>query len=559
MKKLFFWVLLFPIALMAQTSNLYTIQVGTFISPQVEDFQIIQPIGYLYAEPFGDNFSKVFLGEYKTLPTAEKALNQVRGKGYKSFIAERPIGESDPLIIVQFATQQTGTPIDWTPYEPIGKLYTLIEDAQRVKVVTGPFNDMTIARKRALEIQKLGYKDAFVKKINPQLLHEVSNFELGKEQVVKDLKSVVDAILNDEIVESYGEETPIITPAKNVSVTPSLPLPSIKAKVKRTAALDIQRVLKIQNYYTGSLDGFYGKGTASAYTKFEQTDFQYKNYELLADYHQQNTDVQPTGFQELINNLPNNARVILGDLKKTKTPLAKAYQAYWLLANNGDVATINQLMNAAIQETFVNKKLRNSPPFDFSATYSYEKMEQLILHLRYLHAAPNNSAFAIPCWLFERHPDATFAAFKTKSKFASFANTKIANCKSFDDWKSLKIMNAIIADLQPTSFSKEQLSRKATLEAGRSFLYLFPEKLDKKQKKETEEWLNYFWKSLEDSGKVNPVLAKRLPTLKTLFFQSQVLLEDFYMTKNFSSDEAEGLALSVLKTYVDVPLGVYVK
>ena len=66
MKNLIFWVFLLPISIFAQTSIHYTIQVGTFVNPKIEDFHLIQPYGYLYAEDFDNNFSKVYLGEFKT-------------------------------------------------------------------------------------------------------------------------------------------------------------------------------------------------------------------------------------------------------------------------------------------------------------------------------------------------------------------------------------------------------------------------------------------------------------------------------------------------------------
>ena len=462
------------------------------------------------------------------------------------------------MNVVQFTTKKTGIPINWKRLKSIGKLYTLIDDLERVKIVTGPFKEMSMARKRVAEIRQLGYKDAFVKKINARLLHEVSSFELGEEQVKRGLNSVVEAIFKDAIPQNYEViSAKLVLANYSANVAPKLPKPNIRAKVKRTAALDIQKVLKTGQYYKGSLDGFYGKGTVAAYQKFEENDFQFKKYELLASYYSESSKLQSTDFQILINDFPYNPIIILPKLESSKEPLAKAYRAYWLLVNGGDIVLINNLMNGAKKEIFAQKKLKNSPPFDFNASYSYDNLEQLILHLRYMHAAPK-SKIDIPCWLFERHPKEIYAAFNKKSTFPSFANTKIGSCESFDDWKSLKIMNTIIDDLQPSSFSKEELSRKATMEAGRSFLYLFPNKLNKKEKKETEKWLTDFWTSLEQSGKINPVLEKRLPTLKVLFFQSQVLLEDFYMNKNFTPDQAEGLALSVLKTYVDVPLGIYV-
>ena len=51
------------------------------------------------------------------------------------------------------------------------------------------------------------------------------------------------------------------TKAANFNLT----RPAIRNKVKRTSALDLQKVLKSQKYYSGSLDGLYGKGTGKCF------------------------------------------------------------------------------------------------------------------------------------------------------------------------------------------------------------------------------------------------------------------------------------------------------
>ena len=71
MKKVLFCLFLLPLGLIAQINSVFTIEIGTFVHPKLEDFQLIQPLGYLYAEPFGDNFTKVYLGEFKTPIEAE--------------------------------------------------------------------------------------------------------------------------------------------------------------------------------------------------------------------------------------------------------------------------------------------------------------------------------------------------------------------------------------------------------------------------------------------------------------------------------------------------------
>ncbi len=562
MKKLILWALCFPIALVAQNNQLYTIQIGTYVNPKAADFAPLQSLGYLYAEPFEGNFSKVFLGEFLNPTAANNTLYAVKNSGYGAFLAQKSIAKKPEAIVVQLTTKRTDQIIDWASLSTIGKLYTVLTDPNRIKLVTGPFATIGLARKRVVEMQQLGFQDAFVKTINIGLLHEVGDFETGITMTPNkgDLNAAVDVIINDKnLPASYGQySTKIITAQNVLEHTANKSVPIIRPLIKRTAALDLQKVLKKAAYFNGSLDGFYGKATEAGYQNFVTNDFQYKKYAYLVNYFTaQKVNPAATGLQLSLNSLLTNPPNSLQQLNASPIPLAKAYRAYWLLANNGNLTEINQLMNGAIRETFADKKIKNAPPFDFNATYSYEDITQFILHLRYLHAAPKNAAYAIPCWLFEQHPTATYAAFTSKSKFASFTNTKIDACTNFDEWPAIQMLQTMLADIAHATITNEQAAKTASLQAARNFLYLFPAKLSPAQKKATDQWLIDFWKQLEASGESYPVLGKNLTTLKILFFQSQVLLEDYFMNKEFTPDAAEGLALSVLKTYVDVPLAVY--
>lgn len=569
MKNLVIWIWLFPIALIAQNKSVYTIQIGTFVNPKISEYNSIRPSGFVYAEPFQDKFSKVFYGEYLDALSANDALEAINRQGFGGFVIQRKLNNAPSVIVVQFATQKLVAPIDWSKFSAVGKLHTILTDPNRVKLVTGPFPNIATARKRVETIRTLGYKDAFVKTVNTALLHEVGDFEMGIDPIKRNLATAVDVILEEtlpqessktipirNIPKTYEATTPKIT-ANQANTSPVSITPEIRPLIKRTSALDLQRVLKLNKFYDGSLDGFYGQVTASGYKNFVDTDIQYKKYALLDNFLLQEKGGNTVSFQELIDKLPQNPNTALIELSNNKLPLAKAYQAYWLMSNNGNLPQINQLMNAAIKETFADKRIKNAPPFDFNANYSYEDLSQFLLHLRYLHAAPKNAAYSIPCWLFEQHPKAAFEAFKANSKFASFANTKISSCENFDEWVPIKMMKNIINDLQPANLSTAQIAQHNTLATARNFQYLFPEKLDKAQKAITDKWLLDFWKQMDSSAETYPVLGKNLITLKVLFFQSQVLLEDYYMNKEFTPDAAEGLALSILKTYVEVPLEVY--
>jgi hypothetical protein len=550
MKNIFFALLLFPSFLLAQNTPIYSIQVGVFVNPKIEDFKTIHSLGYLYGKPFGDNFTKVYLGKFKTRQEAESILLKIKNKGYRANISERPLSTDKEVLVVQFNMYQAGKQIDWTKYESIGKLYTVLERADLVKIVTGPFNDLKTARIRANDIKQLGYKDAFVKKVNRQLLEEVGAFEMGRIPVKKDLNAVVEMLFEEPILKNYEVNQTALHTSKNTEMQPSL----VHAKVKRTAALDLQKVLKKGAYYKGSLDGYYGKGTKDAFNLFENENTSYQKYALLSTHFTPKGATPTPNLQLFIDKLPTAPISVTSKLRQSNEPLAKAYLAYWIWVNNGNRAEVNQLMNAAIKSSFVGKKLTNTPPFDYKATYAYENLDQIILHLRYLHMAPSNN-LALPCWLFERHPKETAAAFDK----VAFNNISITNCSSFETQQTFKVLNAIITDLQPSSFSKEQAARQEKLVAARTYLYLLPKKVDAKQKKDIDQWLKDFWAKMETNAPNHPVLAKNLTVFQIVFFQAQVLLEDHFLNQNFTADEAEGLALSILKTYVEVPLEVYLK
>ena len=53
--------------------------------------------------------------------------------------------------------------------------------------------------------------------------------------------------------------------------------------MKRNAAIEIQKILKTDKIYSGSLDGFYGEGTGKAFEAFTKSNRQWKKYQVLTD------------------------------------------------------------------------------------------------------------------------------------------------------------------------------------------------------------------------------------------------------------------------------------
>lgn len=63
--------------------------------------------------------------------------------------------------------------------------------------------------------------------------------------------------------------------------------PYIRPKVKRTSAIELQKVLKKEGTYKGSLDGFYGRGTKTGYQEIMAGNAYIQRYKMIANANQQ--------------------------------------------------------------------------------------------------------------------------------------------------------------------------------------------------------------------------------------------------------------------------------
>ena len=322
----------------------------------------------------------------------------------------------------------------------------------------------------------------------------------------------------------------------------SIKAPAIRGNVKRTSVMELQKLLKNEKHYTSSLDGLYGKGTTRGWETMlsENGIFQKQlGYQECGIVH-----LQPKGvsniLQNYINTLRTNTAIAVKGLETEKAPIAKAYRAYHLLAANGNPMAINQLMNQAIKETFKNKRIQNNPAFDYTATYSYEDMDQLILHLGYLHRV--TPEVAVPMWLFTEHPRETGVAFKFGT-----GNYNIAGVDHLYDWEELKLLRQIVQDLSTEQPTAAELDRAA---AQRAALLLASQPLDAQARADVLNWNKSFWYSVDAWSKKASILKKWSLPLKASYLQSQIRLEDYYMNKGLSSEQATGHAILTLKTMV---------
>lgn len=556
----------------------YTIIVGTFLDAKTSDFNEIRAFGLVYAYQMDGNLSKVFLGGFDEKSKADKVLVSIRQKGYSSaFVQERHLDEGRVVTVIQMATRNVNKTIDWERFEKNGQLYAIL-NGSKVKVLTGIYSDVSTAKQKLSVIHAAGYKDAFVKNVNSTLLVKISTFETGiKKALIPlsfDQKTVKGAPVRPkepttnrpnqyEKVTTKGGNRPSSydtkVKAKGGFVQPvstkknGLALPAIRAKVKRRSALELQKVLKTEKYYKSSLDGYYGEGTANAYKQAVEHNSELRKYGLLAKY---STEAIPSKSRDRLQNAINRFLIdpsAMSTIEASKSPVALSYQAYYLFTKLGASSDVNRLMSNALRQAYEGKKLENKPPFDFKATYAYEGIEQLILHLFYVHAAPGNK-YEIPCWMYEQHRREAAEAQNAVAGFGS-EDFKSAVCAQSLNWEEIKLVKVIAQDLDANQASKVKLTTAA---AKRSQIFLNPKHLTKTEIKDAETWNQLLWSNLNAWSNRDPLHSKTVDALKIAYYQSAVRLEDHFMDQGYTAKQSKGYALATLKTLVGEYLSRFV-
>ena len=560
----------------------FTIHLGSFVKLDPQDFSDIRNLGYLYTESFNEHLTHLFLGEYATESKAEIILNKLHSKGFPdAYVSRRKLNKDQKVEVIQLGIELAGEKIAWEKYKDALPLSTIIEE-KKLRIVAGPFPSHDATIQQVEHFKKVGYGNAFIRTDYSLRLHPVTDFEAPTlfllpehEPIVANTRattkttkppiklSVPQATDAEDVVVAKGgtpqekivvkKTAPTITVPEvqkipdnyqpefiaKAGITSGLALPNIRAKIKRTSALELQKVLKLNKYYEGSLDGFYGNGTSQAYYQFISDNKQWQRYSLLTT-HLKNVDEQEEK-NELVNsigliiNTPTKAKL---ELEKATHPIAKAYRAYILLETGGELLEINNLMNAANRACF--KDYKGESTFDFKATYSYQELPQLLDHLAILHSI--KSEVPVPCWIFQKHQEQAIQSF---SKVEGYV---LEGCDPFMDWEVMQNLKTIATDLEHNF--QIDAKREAQAAALRSKLFVNPVALNKKENTTILDWNKLFWERMNAWAAEDELHEKIITNLKVAFFQSQVLLEDHFINKEFSYIQAKGLALATLRTIV---------
>ncbi len=559
------------LSILGYSQKFYTVHVGTFVNAKSADFDPIRKLGFVHSYPMDGDLTQVFLGGYDDKAKAQKIANDLKVLDYNAYVMERDLKQGRTVTIIQIATRNLNKNIDWPKFESFGQLYAIVGD-NKVKIATGIYNNVGEAKSDLAAIKKSGFKDAFVKKVNDVLLVKLSAFETRlkkpliplaiNKQETKPQRATKSPTTQNTIpstiprtysnLPSTYNNSQVTTRSPEGNLRPKATrasMPAIRGKVKRGSVLELQKVLKQERYYTSSLDGYYGKGTSAAYDRAKDGNQQFKKYELLSAHFATTKPQEGDALQVSINNLLDDPSTIY-TLERSKEPVAQAYRAYLLFRRLGPSAEVNGLMNTAIRAAYEGKRLGNQPPFDYRATYAYEDLNQLILHIHFIHAAPDND-YGAPCWLAEIHPRETAVAHTAFANYAA-GTLKLAACDQFLTWEEIRTMGTIANDLDARKTQDKTLAAAAA--SRRAQLFMAPLPLDKRSVAELENWNRSLWQGLNAWAAADPLHKDIVTALKISYFQSQVRLEDYFMDQGFKVGDAKGLALATLESLVGYQL-----
>lgn len=581
-KTILAFLLLLTISVTAQTSSeIYAVKLGEFINAKASAFSVVEDLGYIYAEKTIGNSKNVFIGGFKGQVEANRAVEIARERGYIDATATNlSAAESETVSIIQLGVRDARQKIDWKVFSSAGRIFAL-QDGSQIKVVAGLYPNVASAKAILPTIQRKGFSDAFVKNVKKSLLHEVTSFETGS----VDLAAVIPAYPTSTPTPAT-QEIPIIENAKGVpqqyttetkenipasyevertktttktipkpkpavkpvtkTPTPSVPLiaqkSAIRSDVKRTSVLRLQEILKSEGAYKSSLDGFYGKGTKAAYEEIWVNNDQIKKYRALAQFNNQNAQTaKPGSLQYAINGLWDDPKNATLTLERSNSPTAKAYRAYWIHENIDNAASVDELMAEAIEGAFVGKNLRNAPKFDYNATYSYRNTKQLLQHLSYVQSVDNERT-SVPCWMFERYQGQALQAFGT---VADAGNIELQNCGGFAKWEEIQVLNTIANDI--SAGSKVNPAKEASYRARTIRLFLAPVAPTNADRDALTKWQTSLLQNVEGWGARDATLKEIATAFRLNFYQSNILLEDYFVAKGYNAVDAKGLALAVLQ------------
>ena len=522
-----------------QSSSSFKIELSRYSSLENQDFSRLKTWGFVHAVKIvPENQYAVFLSGMDSQKEADDLLLKVRSIGFPNASVISLPNQSNNRHIIQLTSVKLGVNPDWNLYSNYSNLAGFTEN-KLLKIGVGPFENMEDARNLLPQIKAEGFQDAFIRSIGEEKIIVFNEFETGIKKPLIPLKLDEPILAKSEFLTPKGGQVVLV--------------PSIDASINSNSVSELQTALKKIGFYSQSVDGYYHLDTEKAYKKALSDNRELKKYVVLSGMSNPlDLTTSYDDFQKLLLNIPSYGQ-ITGVLKQQKHPLSKAYLAYLNFTKNGASLEVNSLMNEAIAQSFRSKR-NEVLNFDPSSTYSYHQLNQLILHLFYMHEV-SNEKILIPCWLVNAHPKEIQAALKTLESSGS-KNIFFEDCAPFSRWEDIRILQTIATDLSAVEkFDAQQLTSDASM---RSQMFLNLMVIPQKEKERYQQWHQDIWKNLENWGKADPKQQDAVAALKVVYHQSQIRLENHYIKMGLDLGNAKAMTLATLHTLVSYPLARFI-
>lgn len=541
---------------MADAQYVHTIHLGTFPEVMPRDFDQVRSLGFVYSQPVG-RMVDVFLGGWDNEEAPRQLLPTLRNMGYSASVRKLPVEQGQPVRVIQLGAERVTGPIAWEKYFVAERLNVLIAN-DVVKILAGPYDDEARLRADLAEFRKKGFPQAFAKTVNSALLHAVTSFETGGvKRPAFDIqlpkpgeRPVVPAGEPEPTTYDQPAGAPVLVPKSAEPTTYGeasgivVPEPEVRSNVKRSSARRLQETLKELGYLSSGIDGYYGRMTASAFAQAWAEHRQVQKYRILsrtALFAERQAEELP--LQRAIDLLDSDPAVAVPLLQRSTRPEAKAWLAYHLFVTQGPSPEVDRLMNEAIRAAFVGVDPSRFPSFDFRARYTYPEQVQLLRHLFYVQVAAPKDRLALPCWLLQRHGKVMESVLS--DAVAQRNEWSLSGCEDVGGWEYVRVLRTIMQDMSAGQAGSPTERRAAESEWVR--LVLLPTTVADADVKDAPAWTQRLESSVDGWGLRDPMLDEIAQAWKLAWYQSFVLLEDWFMNFGMSPEAARQHAAAALR------------
>lgn len=541
----------------------YTLQLGAYKAPMPQQFVDISAQGYVHLEAAGAH-QRVLLGQYFDKAAATLALQAVQDKGFPdAFVAQRDITADAMVYSIQLKSFEQYTDIQWADWKAYDQLY-LLHSNEEVKLLTYATPDLTLINRQLQELRKNGISGAFIKYINRALLLPAGAFEQAANQPAPHTfnPNDPDNVARGGEVVAFQARGITFQDAK-VLTQQQATAPSVIARyqtAQRESVRTLQATLEAEVPLPGADQGVFDEATSDALSSYQMRDPQYARYRLMA---QQQLEVTERGssLQHFVNIVHDNPRIAQNGLSADDHPMAKAYLAYMYFTEKATppagspsrAALVDQLMQAAINGVFKRPEYKGLTPIDLNKTYRYDNIQLLIQHLSLLQDAMQDPP-ALPCWLFEAHPQEAAPLFGR-------LYAMVSGCGDFMEWEEYKVLQLVSSALDPVVHDPKNEADAQQLRAyaaRRAQLYLAPT-VSAGEAQIIETWHTNLWKGLDAWSAQDALHAKWLRPFKVAYFDAMVKTENHFIERGFTPDESRILSISVLRTVVNYHMEHFTK